>query len=143
MKHLSELRKDQRPTLHTHPHLSDAEEPFVFIVQYDCDVRGATVGDIAHCAGANGIRRVPGVVDARVLRSCSYVEFEDGSIKKFRNPVALNHAVDGFDTLAGVFPPGEYRLVPPSASDRVGQRHRRSGPHHPNPTRRHKVISLR
>jgi len=119
MKHLSELRPKQKPTLQTHPHLEDARDPFVFIVEGV--IPDTVVGDIAQCAGACALRLMPGVKDARVLRSRTFIEFDDGRLVKFQNALPLNRAVTGFDSTNGYFPPGEYKLLPCDKNNRVGQ----------------------
>ena len=144
MRHLSELKKGQRPNMITHPHMRDATEPLVFEVEYICDVKGSVVGSIEQCAGAHGLRRLSGVIDARVMKSTTYVEFEDGRILKYRNPAPLNQAVDGFDHTAGLFPPGRYRLEPTKAHDRIGARKTRLRGTESRPVpRRQKIVALR
>ena len=99
--------------------LKDATAPLLFTVEKQ-HAKGSIVGDPENCAGACALKSIPGIKYAWVKRSTTIIEFEDGSLIRYRNPSAMQKAVEGFDLSAGIFPPGVYKLIPFSPSQRIG-----------------------
>ena len=117
------------PNKATHPHLEDATEPFLMQVRRE-HVRGSVVMDIHACAGARALQSVPHVVDAWVMKSRTFIEFDDGRLLRYQNPHPLRKIVNGFDSTAGLFPEGDYMLAPVQPSARNGAvRYTRGGGH--------------
>lgn len=108
-------------------HLVDATEPLTFTVEPQ-HAKGSIVGDPENCAGACALRSIPGVTHAWVRRSTTWLQMEDGRVVRYRNPRALQTAVENFDSTSGLFPPGQYVLRVYGKSQKlVNQRKRPRG----------------
>lgn len=104
-----------------------ADEPFEFEVKTK-DVKGSRVADTENCAAACALKSLPGVTRAWVTRARTVIEVE-GQMLRYKNPAALRREVEKFDTTAGLFPPGKYRLQVVSEAERTHKRgkHRKTG----------------
>lgn len=73
--------------------------------------------DPANCAAAKAaLREVPNCVAARVHIGRVYLLKKDGNWHRYKTPDALRTEIVSFDR-GGTFEPGEYELMPMSASD--------------------------
>lgn len=114
------------PTKWTHPKLQDGKGEFWFTVLPE-HVQGSHVRDPEQCAGACALKDLPEIKNAWVMRTRTFLEHADGQMFKWANPVNLQKAVEKFDVTAGLFPPGEYKLVETEAREKVGMSHQPRG----------------
>lgn len=110
------------PTRVTHPHLEDGVGEYTFEVTKD-HLKGSRVADYEECAGACALKALPGIKNAWVMRTRTFLEYEDGTVLKWRNPKKLQTAIERFDSTAGLFPPGTYVLRETAEKDRAGASH--------------------
>jgi hypothetical protein len=81
------------------------------------DTKSAAKKDHAACAAAlAALRDVPNCVAARVHLGRAYLLKKDGQWHRYKVPAALRTEIVSFDR-GGGFEPGEYELIPMSASD--------------------------
>jgi hypothetical protein len=91
------------------------------------DCKGSVVSDACKCASAVAIKRQldKAVLEVWVKRTRTFIEYKDGRILRFANPVDLQKTIENYDVTAGLFPPGDYVLTPIPLSDRKGERAKR------------------
>lgn len=92
----------------------DATEELLFEVTRE-DMFNGVPKSITDCGGACGINRLPVVYRAWVRNYITYVEFEDGSVKRYMNPAEIVRQVRNNDYI-GLFEQGTYTLRPPRPS---------------------------
>lgn len=113
----------KKPTRKTHK-IHDLTEDLIFEV-LPVDAKGSRVGDPEECAGACALRRIPYVQHAWVQRSTTTLLLEDGTVVRGENAAEMQATVEGYDSTAGLFPPGKYRIKAPCpAHTEKGQRER-------------------
>lgn len=95
----------------------DAKEPLVFTVtQRDVDRGGVQAPD--SCAMALACKREHHYKDVRIYIAYSYVLEKDHWVR-YRTPSCVGREIIAFDR-GGTFDPGEYMLLAPAKSDRLG-----------------------
>lgn len=102
--------------------MTNGKQKLKFIVTEE-HVKGSQVGIPDACAGACALQSMTDVKHAWVLRHRTVIEFTDGTVEKFQNPVSLTKAVTQYDESAGNFPPGVYELRPTTAKNAPGTEH--------------------
>lgn len=95
------------------------------------DIRGASIKDPENCAAAVALRREPGVQEARVYLSRTYLKEGDKYIR-YLTPRSLRDEVVAFDR-GGKFEPGAHVLLPVQASAHIGT----TRPKHKPPKKSH------
>jgi len=100
-------------------HVVDAKKPLMLEVTAD-DIRHSNPLDPAGCAAAVAVMRQEGVAKAYVHLSKVYIERRT-HWERFDNPRALRQEVVVFDR-KGEFAPDEFKLNPPSPSQKLGYR---------------------
>ena len=105
----------------------DAKEPISFAVtQRDIDRGGIKEPD--SCAIALACKRKAHTKDARIHLTYSYLLEKDHWLR-YRTPACISREIVAFDR-GGSFEPGEYTLLVPFKSDRIGLRVRPRGRHY-------------
>jgi len=97
----------------------DAKKPLILEVTGD-DIKHSNPLDPAGCAAAVAVMRQEGVAKAYVHLSKVYIERRT-HWERFDNPRALRQEVVVFDR-KGEFAPDEFKLNPPSPSQKLGYR---------------------
>jgi len=102
----------------------DASEPLTLTIE-PVDIRRADAMDPSNCGAARAIIRQEHVKAARVYRSVIFVEFRD-HIERYKTPSRLRQETISFDRGTDAkFMPGDYCLLPPPESQRLGSEHYR------------------
>src|SRR5580765_2932088 len=87
----------------------DATEPLMLEVE-SCDKEGASPGNPQNCVAAKGLKRMPGVVEARVYRSRVYIRMNGAQHwTRYTAPRSLAIEEEMFDR-AGEFEPQKFKL---------------------------------
>jgi hypothetical protein len=103
----------------------DAEKPLiVHITSHDCE-RGSKK-DPEKCAAALALKRVTGCDESRVHMGCTYLRFGNKWLR-YATPPSLKAEIISFDR-GGGFYPGDFRLRPMPAANRLRARRRKSSP---------------
>jgi len=103
----------------------DADKPIVIhITQTDCE-RGSKK-DPAKCAAALALKRVTGCDESRVHIGCTYLRFGTKWLR-YSTPPSLKAEIISFDR-GGGFYPGDFRLRPMPAANRLKPVNRKPGP---------------
>lgn len=95
----------------------DATRPLIIKVSKTDVVKGANK-DPGACAAARAAKRLPKCLAARVHLGRVYVERPDKWVR-YKTGDALRGEIIAFDR-GGKFEPGDYKIMPPSPSDRPG-----------------------
>jgi len=91
------------------------------------DIVKSKMGDPDHCAAAIALVRQEPIMAAHVYRSRVFIEFRDKVIR-YITPGRLRQETISFDRgTPEKFLEGDYTLIPPSDSLRLGQDHRKWG----------------
>ena len=105
--------------------IMDATQPLELSIVH-ADVKGAKEMDPTNCGAARAIIRQEHVKAARVYRSVIFVEFKD-RVERYQTPARLRQETISFDRGAGgQFLEGDYKLLPPCDSHRLGARSQRN-----------------
>jgi hypothetical protein len=103
----------------------DADQPITLeITQADCK-RGSKK-DPTRCAAALALKRVTGCDECRVHIACTYLRFGDRWLR-YATPPSLKAEIISFDR-GGGFYPGDFRLHPMPASNRLRPVRQKPGP---------------
>jgi hypothetical protein len=103
----------------------DADKPVTLqITQADCK-RGSKK-DPTRCAAALALKRATGCDECRVHIACTYLRFGDKWLR-YATPPSLKAEIISFDR-GGGFYPGDFRLHPMSASNRLKAVQQKPGP---------------
>lgn len=103
----------------------DADKPVTLqITQADCK-RGSKK-DPSRCAAALALKRATGCDECRVHIACTYLRFGDKWLR-YATPPSLKAEIISFDR-GGGFYPGDFRLHPMPASNRLKPVRQKSGP---------------
>jgi hypothetical protein len=123
----------------------DAAAPMNILIS-KADVVGAKAGNPEQCAAARAINREqPSIVAAHVYRSRVFVEYRD-RVVRFLTPARLRQETISFDRgTPGSFIEGEYTILPPYESAKLGAPPRpgRPGGKNRTPIERHDVKGAR
>jgi hypothetical protein len=87
-----------------------------------CDIDPAKEAKPSACAAARALMRENEIMSARVHVSCVYLEYPRRWVR-YKTPTALRDQIILFDTGSREFEPGEYTLLVPTPTKRLGQRH--------------------
>lgn len=104
----------------------DAKRGMKLIVNKN-DVDKADIKEPKDCAVARACRRKLHAKEVRVHLSRIYVKTNEGSWTRYFTPRAMRSEIIAFDR-GGKFEAGEYHLLPPHPSNRLGKNKSR-GPH--------------
>jgi hypothetical protein len=103
----------------------DADKPVTLqITQADCK-RGSKK-DPTRCAAALALKRATGCDECRVHIACTYLRFGDKWLR-YATPPSLKAEIISFDR-GGGFYPGDFRLHPMPASNRLKPIRQKPGP---------------
>lgn len=103
----------------------DADKPVTLqITQADCN-RGSKK-DPARCAAALALKRATGCDECKVHIACTYLRFGEKWFR-YATPPSLKAEIISFDR-GGGFYPGDFRLRPMPASNRLRLVRRKPGP---------------
>lgn len=103
----------------------DADKAVVLqITQADCE-RGSK-RDPARCAAALALKRVTGCDEARVHVGCTYLRYGNKWLR-YATPPSLKAEIISFDR-GGGFYPGDFRLHPMAAANRLKAPNKRTAP---------------
>lgn len=100
----------------------DATRPLVFSVTSE-NVEDAVCSDPSHCVLALALKDCFGDLfeDVQVGITCTKLYRGDGTVVRYRTPLALREALKTFDRSGKwLMPEGEYRLLPVAPSYRMG-----------------------
>lgn len=98
--------------------LRDAKQPLILSVT-PADIKSAKREDESACAAANALCRQERYRKARVHKTKTYVQHRDGTWERYCTPDGLYTEIVVFDR-GGRMEPGEYKLMPPRGSQRLG-----------------------
>jgi hypothetical protein len=103
----------------------DADKPVVIhITEVDCE-RGSKK-DPTKCAAALALKRVTSCDESRVHIACTYLRFGNKWLR-YATPPSLKAEIISFDR-GGGFYPGDFRLHPMAAANRLKPVNRKPGP---------------
>jgi hypothetical protein len=103
----------------------DADDSVIIhITEADCE-RGSKK-DPAKCAAALALKRTTGCDECRVHMACTYLRHGKKWLR-YATPVSLRAEIISFDR-GGGFYPGDFRLYPMPASNRLKQVRQKPGP---------------
>jgi hypothetical protein len=113
-----------RGTINGKP-IVDAKAPMVVSITKP-DIKGAKTGSPENCGAARAIKRQEGLEHVYVHHGSTYVERED-KVERFMTGSRLRGETIGWDRGGSPkYLEGDYRLLPPSESKRLGVDHRPS-----------------
>lgn len=95
----------------------DAKKPLTLHISVG-DVKKGSNKNPSSCAAAQACLKLPGVTQAKVHISTTYIKLADKWLR-FRTPGALRSEIVAFDR-GGTFEAGEYTLAPMSPTLRLG-----------------------
>lgn len=104
----------------------DAKHPIKIIVNQN-DIDKANNKNPADCALARACRRNMSVPEVRIHLSRAYVRANKGNWTRYLVPQSARSEIVAFDR-GGKFEKGEFFLLPPTKSTKLGQKSRGSGP---------------
>ncbi len=97
----------------------DAKEPISFAVTKR-DIKRGGIREPDSCAIALACKREANTTDVRIHLTYSYILAKDHWLR-YRTPACITREIVAFDR-GGAFEPGEYTLLTPYTSDRIGIR---------------------
>ena len=107
----------------------DADKPVVLHIR-DADTKTGKK-DPEKCAAAKAACRIPGVVEARVYRTRTFLLMQNKQGKKqwkrYQTPDSIRNEVIAFDR-GGSFEPDDYVMKPVAERDRLGATYKRYKP---------------
>lgn len=116
--------KKNKPRLMEGLPVKDAANPLMIHIK-QCDIDGSAKADAGNCAAARALKREVGS-EARVFLTRTYVKV--GKVwARFKTPPSISREIVAFDRGAQ-FEPGEYKLNPPSKTERLDYRAKPTGP---------------